>query len=116
MRSWRIRRHRLRGPKVVVAGAETLVRKFRDVSDNVHAHSEAAFHAAQVWSMWCTRDTTYMFVTPAADGFGGAEALQAICKKQGVVRDVGEEGARHVQPSRCSPNCRPRLSLGIGCG
>ena len=49
--------------------------------------------------MRCTGNTTNVLVAPAADGFGGTKSLEGTCNNQGILRNVGEEGARHVQPT-----------------
>jgi len=105
------------GSEVVVAGAEALVRQTRGVCNDVHSHCETALHATQARTVWSARNTAHVFVTPTGKRLSAAKALGHIGQKQGVLRDQGEEGARHVQAGGCDgPSTHHRLALGFGCG
>jgi hypothetical protein len=85
------------GPEVVVAGAEAPMRQHRGIGDDMYAHCETPFHAAEAGAVWRARNAADMLVAPAGDSFDAAKTLDGVCEQQGVLSNVGEERARHVQ-------------------
>lgn len=85
------------GSEVVVAGAEPPVREDGGISNNVQAYCKTTLHATEVGTVRSARDAADVFVASADDGLCRAEALDGFSKKQGVLRNMGENGTRHVQ-------------------